>query len=60
VLKPYGVLAGGKAVMKMLGVDCGPVRPPLGNLPQHAHMEVYERLKKLDIFPRPLSPPISG
>lgn len=32
VMVRYGGLPAGKAIMKMIGVDCGPVRPPLRNL----------------------------
>ncbi|MFQ6130520.1 MAG: dihydrodipicolinate synthase family protein [Armatimonadota bacterium] len=32
VLDKYGGLAAGKAVMKAIGLDCGPVRPPLRGL----------------------------
>jgi N-acetylneuraminate lyase len=31
-----GGLPAGKAMMKMIGLDCGPVRPPLANLPTAA------------------------
>lgn len=29
ILQPFGVLAAGKTVMSLRGVDCGPVRPPV-------------------------------
>ncbi len=32
VMSRYGGLPAGKAMMKMAGIDCGPVRPPLRNL----------------------------
>jgi N-acetylneuraminate lyase len=32
VMSKHGGLAAGKAMMSMLGLDCGPVRPPLRNL----------------------------
>jgi len=32
VMARYGGLPAGKAMMKMVGLDCGPVRPPLRNL----------------------------
>ncbi len=38
---PQGFMASAKAVMKMLGVDCGPLRPPLPNITP----EQYETLK---------------
>lgn len=40
---PASFQAVGKAVMKILGIDCGPVRPPLTNMTQTA----YETLKGL-------------
>ncbi len=33
VMARNGGLPGGKAMMKLIGIDCGPVRPPLQNLP---------------------------
>jgi N-acetylneuraminate lyase len=32
ILAGYGLVPASKAMMRMLGVDCGPVRPPLPNL----------------------------
>jgi N-acetylneuraminate lyase len=32
VMSKHGGLAAGKAMMKLAGIDCGPVRPPLKNL----------------------------
>jgi len=32
VMSRHGGLPAGKAMMKMIGIDCGPVRPPLQNL----------------------------
>lgn len=32
VMNRYGGLPAGKAMMKMIGIDCGPARPPLRNL----------------------------
>jgi N-acetylneuraminate lyase len=40
---PASFQAVGKSVMKILGIDCGPVRPPLTNMTQMA----YENLKGL-------------
>lgn len=40
---PASFQAVGKSVMKILGIDCGPVRPPLANMTQMA----YENLKGL-------------
>ena len=32
VLASFGFMAASKAVMSLIGVDCGPVRPPIRNL----------------------------
>jgi N-acetylneuraminate lyase len=53
----FGGLPAGKAVMAMLGVDCGPVRLPLRPLGPAEARELYERLRPLDIFARPLRRP---
>jgi N-acetylneuraminate lyase len=53
-LGDFGFLAASKTVMGMLGVDCGPVRPPLRNLSSQERAALYERISKLDIFPRSL------
>ena len=53
----FGVLASQKAIMKMLGADCGPVRPPLRSLSPSEESRLYEQMAPLDIFPRPLERP---
>jgi N-acetylneuraminate lyase len=57
VLMDFGVARTGKAIMEMIGVDCGPVRAPLRPLGLEERYAVYDRLKPLDIFPRPLRRP---
>ena len=52
-----GGLRAGKAVMAMLGVDCGPVRLPLRSMTDAEIRALYEMIKHLDVFPRPLQPP---
>lgn len=52
-----GGVRAGKAVMAMLGVDCGPVRPPLRRMSLAETRELYERLRPLDVFARPLRAP---
>ena len=57
MVKPLGALgftAASKAVMSMVGVDCGPVRPPLHNLSPQQLESLYDRLAPLDVFVRPL------
>jgi N-acetylneuraminate lyase len=56
-LGEFGYLAASKALMAMLGVDCGPIRPPLRNLTRPERETLWERLAPLDVFPRKLSRP---
>jgi N-acetylneuraminate lyase len=56
-LGEFGFFAASKSVMAMLGVDCGPVRPPVRNLTPDQRLALWERISKLDIFPRPLRRP---
>jgi N-acetylneuraminate lyase len=56
-LSEFGFLAASKSVMAMLGVDCGPVRPPLRNLTADQRLALWKRLSVLDVFPRPLKRP---
>ncbi len=56
-LKEFGLPAAQKAVMAMLGVDCGPSRLPLRNLPLEERVRLWERLSSMDVFPRPLRKP---
>ena len=53
----FGFLAASKSVMAMLGVDCGPVRPPVRDLTLDQRMALWERIAPLDVFPRPLVRP---
>ncbi|MGC8640354.1 MAG: dihydrodipicolinate synthase family protein [Isosphaeraceae bacterium] len=57
ILGEFGFLAASKSVMAMLGVDCGPVRPPLRNLTLQERQALWDRLSPLDVFPRPLKRP---
>jgi N-acetylneuraminate lyase len=50
VLIRYGALVAGKAMMKMIGLDCGPVRAPLQNL-SHEALEALTRELKAVGFP---------
>lgn len=53
-LKRDGFLGASKALMGMLGVDCGPIRKPLRN-PSPAELDrLYEDLQAFEVFPRPL------
>ena len=53
-LVQFGVFAAGKAIMGMLGVDCGPLRPPLANLSAEQVRALRARLAALNVFARPL------
>jgi N-acetylneuraminate lyase len=55
LLKPFGVLAAGKEIMRLIGIDCGAVRSPLTPIGSGKGRELYEALKHLDVFSRPLS-----
>jgi N-acetylneuraminate lyase len=54
ILGRYGFLAASKAVMGLIGVDCGPVRPPLRTLTGEERMRLSEELRSFDGFSRPL------
>lgn len=49
-LEPYGFLAASKVAMRMLGVNCGPVRLPLANLTEQAEAELVAKLEALDVL----------
>jgi N-acetylneuraminate lyase len=49
-LYEFGLMRAGKAVMSLLGVDCGPVRSPLDPIPAEEVRELALRLRHLDIF----------
>lgn len=54
VLERFGGLRAGKAIMAMLGVDCGPVRSPLKPLTPVETAELVHELAPLDVFVRRL------
>jgi len=53
-LAALGFTAASKAVMNYVGVDCGPVRPPLRNLSRDQLSGLHDKLAPLDVFARPL------
>ena len=53
-LKEFGVIRAGKAIMKLVGADCGPVRSPLRPMDEEEIEKLYDRIKSLDVFARPL------
>lgn len=50
VLHAFGGLPAAKAVMRMLGIDCGPVRAPLQNLSEQQCIELKRRLEQVGFF----------
>ena len=50
LLKDTDVLAAGKALMTLHGVDCGPVRPPLRNLTDEQRERLFTRVRALPLF----------
>ena len=50
VLLQYGVLAAGKALMSMVGVDCGPVRPPVRRLTEEQKTRLFRQVEALGIL----------
>jgi N-acetylneuraminate lyase len=54
VLNEFGFSAASKAVMALIGVDCGPVRPPLHNLSPQQLDVLAQTLAKFDLFSRPI------
>lgn len=50
VLLPFGGLTAGKAVMKMIALDCGPVRVPLRTLTEPEQRELRQELERIGFF----------
>lgn len=46
----YGVVPSQKAIMKLIGLDCGPVRLPLQNLTIEQEETLREELEQIDFF----------
>ena len=53
----YGFMAASKAVMGLIGVDCGPVRPPLRNLTGEELTAMAAELDGFEVFDRPIRAP---
>ncbi len=56
VLIQHGVLAAGKAIMSLVGVDCGPVRPPVRRLTEEQKTRLFRQVEALGILERVLAP----
>ena len=50
IIAALGYLPAAKAVMDMLGVACGPARPPLGNLTETAKASLKAELEDIGFF----------
>ena len=50
ILYEYGYLPATKSVLKMLGVDCGPARPPLSNLSDGDEDKLRSELEEIGFF----------
>lgn len=57
VLQCFGGVRASKALMGLLGIDCGPVKPPLAPMTPAEVVQLYESVRHLDIFSRPLQSP---
>jgi len=53
----FGGIRAGKAIMKMIGIDCGPVRTPLRPMSIEEERALYDRIKHLPVFVRPIRKP---
>ena len=43
-------ISGGKAIMKMSGLDCGPCRYPLSTISREQEIKLYKDLERIDFF----------
>ncbi len=50
ILIQYGVLPAGKALMSLLGVDCGPVRSPVRQLTEEQKSRLFRQVEALGIL----------
>ena len=50
-----GVLPGGKALMSLLGADCGPVRPPVRNLTEEQRERLFSQVRALGVLDESMS-----
>ncbi len=55
ILLQYGVLPAGKALMALVGVDCGPVRPPVRALSDSQIKALHQQVRDLGILSEPVS-----
>ena len=57
IMREFGTLRAGKAIMSLVGVDCGDVRPPLRALTVPEFRQLHERVRHMEVFARPLGTP---
>lgn len=57
ILAEYGVLAAGKALMALSGVECGPVRPPNRPLSESEIASLRQRVSALGLLSHPCASP---
>jgi len=50
VLETFGVLSAGKSIMRMIGVDCGPLRLPLRTLTHDQYERLHAELERIGFF----------
>jgi N-acetylneuraminate lyase len=50
ILLQYGVLPAGKALMSLVGVDCGPVRPPVRRITEEQKAQLFRQVEALGII----------
>lgn len=50
MLRNVNAIVGGKAIMKLTGIDCGPCRTPLRNLEQHEFESLENQLAEAGFF----------
>jgi N-acetylneuraminate lyase len=55
-LASFGYMAASKHVMRCLGIDCGPVRPPLPNLDDERRAQLQQALEEIRFFEDTLPP----
>lgn len=53
-LRRYGEIPAAKAIMRMMGVECGPPRTPMKALSHDRIAALFDEIKAMDIFVRPL------
>ena len=54
ILCRYGEIPAAKAIMQMIGVECGPPRSPMEELSHERVLALFEEIKGMNIFVRPL------